>query len=195
MRKYLYFMILGLVFMLTSQATAKANDLQLGMFVQSGFIKLPATQTEISGYPLGFGGMMHMKLNPWLRLGVLGAQMTLDYPVTGASDTVYHGSHFNLKYGGVTAEFYASYRKVEIGLGAFIGGAKAVNLHINEIVVPVASYQETNTLVYAPIATIQYSVSSGMDLFLMLDFTMGSSILSDTYLGGPKVHIGMKMDL
>lgn len=160
-----------------------------GMAGHFGYSQIKNEYGNFSGPAFGLGGMLHLYVIPFLRIGSGGASSWMNYDYNG-----FKGSHMRLSYGGITTELSIPVKEWRFSTGLFIGGGSYSNSHIiskqtddNHL----ALYIEKGTFIISPLLCIERNLNKSLKFFIMSDYLIGKGIGETGHFGGPKFLIGI----
>lgn len=181
--------IIILIFASNIFAKEKRDFFAGGMAGHFGYNQIKNEYGNFSGPAFGLGGLLHVYVIPYLRIGSGGASSWMNYEHNG-----FEGSHMRLSYGGLTAELSIPVKEWRFSTGLFIGGGSYSNVHI------LSSQSEDNhralyidkgSFIISPLLTIERNLNKSLKLFIMADYLIGDGIGGIGHFGGPKFLIGI----
>lgn len=144
---------------------------------------------RVSGMPVGIGGAVRFHFGEHLRIGS-----------EGYSSSVYHGkygSHYNVSWGGLLADYVREFGKISVFAGATAGGGGVKNLllfddgHDDFILENRSLYRKYTIMVLSPFLGMEYRLSDKLRLVLKADYLTAPVGRQDDFATGIRIYFGM----
>jgi len=189
MKKYYHVFIVVFISIVNPVFTHKVHALHFkgGMLYHVRYINVQQPEYRIEKPASGLGGKLSLDILPWFRAGGMGFSSSCTY----ATD-IEKNNFYELGFGGITAEFCATVKKFTFSAGGCLGGGSVRYLHTINSISPYKTvrYNKISTMVIAPFATTEYTLTKRISLCSMLDWVFAEA-LPDNYSFGPAFHLGI----
>jgi hypothetical protein len=176
------------LFLINSYSQEKREHFRGGMLLHAGYISNDAGQTEIKGLCTGIGGKMVFPVGNNFRIGAEGYVSNYNYKESTG--------FYKLGWGGLLAEYQLSHKRLIPVLGVSFGGGKIRDLYpilgnYTDNVPDVAIYKNYHAMIIAPQFSVEYSLTSHMNLVAKVDYLLFPGNDYPTFLAkGPRLFVG-----
>ena len=171
-----------------------------GMMIHTGYlyggsIALTAATNEIlylpqelSGAPIGIGGVARIHFGKHLRVGFEGYNTTLKY---GKYD-----SYASIGWGGGLADCMWRFGKWAPYIGGTFGGGSFKNLTLiaptplDEVVETHSSFRKYGFVTVVPFAGVEFAMTEKIRLNVKIDWMVNLSNPQSDFVSGPRVYFG-----
>jgi hypothetical protein len=177
-----------LLFVVNGYSQERKEHFRGGMLLHAGYLSNSAGQAEIDGLCTGIGGKMVFPVWKGIRIGAEGYVSNYNYK----ESTGFH----KMGWGGVLAEYQFSNKKLTPVIGVSFGGGKIRDLYpVSGSYVDndpdVGIYKVYPSLIIAPQFSVEYSVSSHMNLVAKADYLLfPGNDYPDFVAKGPRLFVG-----
>jgi len=159
-----------------------------GMLLHAGYIENNSDATKIKGNCTGIGGKIVFPVAGELRLGTEGYVSNFNYKN--------NDGFYKLGWGGLLIEYKLSNKRLMPVAGVTIGGGKVRDLFpvsgdFQNNFPDVAIYKVYSTMIIAPQLSLEYSLTSHVNLVGKVDYLFYPGIDYPNYISkGPRVYVG-----
>lgn len=170
-------------------AQEKREHFRGGMMLHSGFISNKLENPEIKGVCTGIGGKIVFPFMKHFRIGTEGYVSTYNYPKSEG--------FYKLGWGGLLAEYQLSDNRLTPVFGVTIGGGRIRDLYplagnFSDNDADVAIYKVYSTMIIAPQVSLEYKVTTHINLACKVDYLLFPGIDYPDYIArGPRLYVGV----
>jgi hypothetical protein len=176
-------------FLFSGFTQVKREHFRGGMFPHIGYLYNDTDATSIGGFCSGIGGKLVFPVTDHIRVGTEGYVTSYNYKQ--------NEGFFKLGWGGLLVEYQFERRKIMPVVGVTLGGGGIKDLY------PVSGsyldnepdeviYKKYSSLVIAPQVSLEYSLSSHINLAVKVDYLFYPGIDYPTYIArGPRFYFGI----
>ncbi len=179
--------ILGL--MLTGFSQTKRELFRGGMFPHIGYLYNQSGDTKIEGFCSGIGGKLVFPVTDHVRVGTEGYVTSYNYKN--------NEGFYKLGWGGLLVEYQFEQRKLMPVVGVTFGGGGIKDLYpvlgdYTDNFPDAAIYKKYSSLVIAPQISLEYRLTSHINLATKVDYLFYPGLDYPEYVArGPRLYLGI----
>lgn len=160
-----------------------------GMFPHAGFLYNDDSDTKIQGFCVGIGGKIVFPVSNHFRVGTEGYVTSYNYKN--------NEGFYKLGWGGLLFEYVPKISRLMPVLGVAVGGGGIKDLYpvsgnYKDNEYDVAIYKKYSTMVIAPQVSLEYKLTSHINLATKIDYLLYPGNEFTKYIAhGPRVYFGV----
>ena len=187
--RYLLAIFFVMLLLSSGFAQEKREHFRGGMMLHSGFISNKLENPEIKGFCTGIGGKIVFPVMEHFRIGTEGYVSTYNYT---NSEGLY-----KLGWGGLLAEYQFLNKRLMPVAGVTIGGGRIRDLYplagnFSDNDADVAIYKVYSSMIIAPQVSLEYKLTSHINLAAKADYLFYPAIDYPNYIArGPRLYVGV----
>jgi len=173
----------------SSFAQERGEHFRGGMMLHAGLIGNQLENPEIKGVCTGIGGKIVFPVMKHLRIGTEGYVSNYKYSQSEG--------FYKLGWGGLLAEYQFLNKRLTPVAGVTIGGGKIRDLYpltgnFTDNSADAAIYKVYSTIIIAPQVSLEYKLTSHINLACKVDYLLYPEIDYADYIArGPRLYVGI----